>query len=75
MDRQKIGKLMRDFNPLPAYTLNIFGSLLGVVGFAMLSFLRLPAFVWFFAAGMVIVFLNIKKRHWKRQRGYSRTVG
>jgi len=59
---QKIGKLMRDFNPLPAYTLNIFGSLLGVVGFAMLSFLRLPAFVWFFVAGVVIVFLNIKKR-------------
>lgn len=59
---QKIGKLMNEFSPLKGYTLNIFGSLCGVVCFGILSFLRTPAYVWFLAAGLIVIALFYKKR-------------
>ncbi|NQV03990.1 MAG: hypothetical protein HQ532_00675 [Candidatus Omnitrophica bacterium] len=59
---QKIGKLMKDFSPLHGYTLNIIGSLLGVIGFAIVSFLNAPAFLWFLIAGLIILALFYKRR-------------
>jgi spermidine synthase len=44
---QEIGRCLRTFRPLPAYSLNIFGSLLGVLGFAFLNWLETPPTVWF----------------------------
>ncbi|MCF7835611.1 MAG: hypothetical protein K9M15_00610 [Candidatus Marinimicrobia bacterium] len=60
---QKVGSLMSNFEPLPAYTLNVFGSLAGVLFFAVLSFFKTPSFVWFFVVALVIFFLNKKKKN------------
>jgi SAM-dependent methyltransferase len=54
---QKTGRLMAEFQPLRAYTLNILGSLLGVIGFAFLSFFSVPASVWFLIIGIAAVVL------------------
>ncbi|MDP2922741.1 MAG: hypothetical protein Q8O30_03350 [Candidatus Omnitrophota bacterium] len=59
---QKIGKLMKEFSPLYAYSLNIFGSLLGVIFFGAMSFFNLPAFLWFLVAGLITSFIFYKKR-------------
>ena len=50
---QRIGKLMAWFSPLYGYTLNILGSLFGVICFGILSFFNAPAFVWFFVTGFL----------------------
>lgn len=57
---QKIGKLMKEFTSLYAYSLNILGSLLGVAFFGLISFFHLPAFLWFFAAGIISTFVFYK---------------
>lgn len=44
---QEVGRTLRTFRPLAAYALNIFGSLLGVLGFAFLNWLQTPPTVWF----------------------------
>lgn len=58
---QKIGRLMKEFKPLKAYSLNVLGSLLGVIGFALFVSLGLPAFTWFIIVGIIISFLSFKK--------------
>lgn len=42
--------------PLQAYTINIIGSLTGIVIFTLLSFMRSPSFIWF-ATGFVFTLL------------------
>lgn len=59
---QKIGKCMLKFPPLFAYTLNIIGSLLGVFAFGILTLSYAPAYIWFLAAGIIIVFTAYKKK-------------
>jgi len=59
---QKIGKLMSGFSPLYGYTLNIMGSLFGVLCFGIFSFFSSPAFIWFFVAGFLAVLVLYKKR-------------
>lgn len=54
---QKIGKLMNAFEPLRAYTLNVFGSLLGVISFAVISFFNAPSYVWFLAVLLIAVLI------------------
>lgn len=49
---QEVGRALRGFKPLRAYSLNILGSLMGVLGFAFLNWLESPPIVWF-AAGLV----------------------
>lgn len=44
---QKFGKLINEFKPLTAYTINILGSLFGIVIFSIISFLGIAPFVWF----------------------------
>lgn len=44
---QEIGRALRDFTPLHAYSLNILGSLLGVLAFALVSHLEVSPTVWF----------------------------
>jgi len=64
---QKIGKLMQGLKPLAAYTLNIVGSLLGVIFFAALSAFQLPAYIWFLTAGLIIILLTYRQQNflWK----------
>lgn len=44
---QRTAKLFRFFKPLTAYTLDIAGSCLGILCFAISSWMELPAFAWF----------------------------
>jgi hypothetical protein len=50
---QEVGVALRQFSSLQAYSLNIFGSLLGVVGFAVVSFVDAAPPVWFAVGGLV----------------------
>ncbi|MFH1380192.1 MAG: hypothetical protein ABII23_07945, partial [bacterium] len=51
------------FPPLQAYTINIIGSLTGVLCFTIFSFLRAPPLVWFFVGFMLLlVFLMNQKK-------------
>ena len=50
---QEVGRALQPFASLRAYSLNIFGSLLGVAGFALVSFLEAPPSIWF-AVGAVV---------------------
>jgi SAM-dependent methyltransferase len=46
-------------NPIVAYTLNLLGSLAGIVGFAVLSYLWTPPAVWFaISAGLLLHFIK-----------------
>ena len=49
---QQMAREMARLPPLTAYTLNIAGSLAGVVGFAVISWLELPPTVWFGVAAV-----------------------
>ena len=44
---QRTAKLFRGFSPLEAYTLDISGSCAGIVCFMAMSWLRVPAYLWF----------------------------
>ncbi|MGH9140193.1 MAG: spermidine synthase, partial [Vicinamibacterales bacterium] len=68
-----LGQVMgRGFNLLPdrmtAYTVNIAGSLAGIAGFALVSYLRAPPSVWF--AIMFVLILGCLPR-WTRLQGVS----
>jgi SAM-dependent methyltransferase len=56
---QRMGREMAALPPLRGYTVNIAGSLAGVVMFALISWLELPPGVWFamgFAAALPLMF-------------------
>lgn len=44
---QKLGSSLKYFRPLVAYSINIFGSIIGVAVFSYLSYLMLEPFYWF----------------------------
>lgn len=44
---QSVGREMAKHAPLPAYMVNILGSLAGVWGFSLISFLETPPAIWF----------------------------
>jgi spermidine synthase len=57
----KLGELLNKFKPIVAYTINIAGSLAGVLLFALLSALWLPPYIWLFvaAAGLFYFYRRI----------------
>ncbi len=59
-----LGRLMNaSSNPIWAYSVNIFGSLLGTWAFVLLSFFYQPPFVWFLiAGGLLSIFILGSKR-------------
>lgn len=52
---QEVGRALRPFSSLTAYSLNVFGSLLGVAGFAVVSFMEAPPPAWFAVGGVVLL--------------------
>lgn len=44
---QELGKLIKVFDPLKAYSLNVLGSLAGIASFFFLSFFSTPPAAWF----------------------------
>jgi len=58
---QCVGKGFMAVTPtLSGYVLNLLGSLLGVAGFALVSFLHLPP-VWWFAVGMALLLWFVRR--------------
>ncbi len=49
---QEMGRAFQGFRPLAAYSLNLFGSLLGVWGYAVLAFEQSSAVPWFAVVGL-----------------------
>ncbi|HMP59345.1 MAG TPA: methyltransferase domain-containing protein [Gemmatales bacterium] len=62
-----LGQLMAlCFDPLPklrAYSINIGGSLVGVLGFAVLAWLGLPPWAWYLVALLVLAVLHLHVSH------------
>lgn len=52
---QDLGRLFNQFTPLQAYSLNILGSLAGIATFTLISFLSLPAWVWFLVVVLLLI--------------------
>lgn len=61
---QEVGLALQPFPSLTGYSLNIFGSLLGVVGFALMSFLESPPTLWF-AAGAAVYIAYLIIARWR----------
>ncbi len=63
---QEVGRALEGFRPLAAYSINILGSVLGVVGFALISYLSVPPALWF-AVGAVglIAYLIFGSATWR----------
>src|SRR5689334_16414026 len=59
-----LGRLMNiNQNPIWAYSINIFGSILGTWSFVLLSFFYQPPFVWFLiTAALVAIFIHWSTR-------------
>ena len=50
---QKLGRCLKDFKPLVAYSINILGSILGIVAFSFLSY-RMTVPVYWFLLGLTL---------------------
>jgi SAM-dependent methyltransferase len=60
---EKLGQLLDPFPPIQAYTLNILGSLLGVLAFSGISYAQWPPTVWF-TLGFGLLLLILERRKW-----------
>lgn len=54
---QWLGRLFQELPPLKAYTIEIGGSILGIVLFAALSFLHLPPVGWFLVGFLILLLI------------------
>ena len=54
---QAVARVFRQFDPLVAYRLDIMGSILGIVVFAILSWLQTPPVVWAFIVLVLLLML------------------
>jgi len=74
---QEVARTFGHFPPLDAYRLDIGGSLLGIVTFAGLSFLRMPPLAWAVVSAAVFLVLlgpRIRARRWLPAAGIAATV-
>ena len=63
---QAVARLFVTFEPLKAYRLDIFGSILGTAVFTLLAFLELPPVAWgVIAAGGLVLLLGRSARWWQ----------
>jgi spermidine synthase len=60
---QLTGRLMNQFRPLSAYTINILGSILGIWAFSAMSFLSLPPIYWFLVALLISLWFLRGRRY------------
>ena len=74
---QEVARTFTLFEPLEAYRLDIGGSLLGILAFAGLSFLRMPPLAWavLAAAGfLVLLGPRVRSARWLPAAGIAATV-
>lgn len=57
MIAEGVARTFARFEPLEAYRLDILGSIAGIVGFSVLSFLHAPPFAWGVVAALVFLIL------------------
>ncbi len=58
---QLMGRLFERFeNPVSAYCVNVGASIAGIVAISILSFLQMPAWVWFLVVFVLLAYLLIK---------------
>ncbi len=62
---QRTAKLFQRFSPLTAYTLDIAGSCFGIVCFMLVSWLQIPAWVWFGVFAVVLVAVMTGSWRWR----------
>lgn len=62
---QATGKEMSRHVPIPAYIVNLLGSLIGIWLFALLSYLQTPPMIWF---GLALASLSV---FWIQQQAFS----
>lgn len=62
---QATGKEMSRHVPIPAYIVNLLGSLIGIWLFALLSYLQTPPIIWF---GLALASLSV---FWIQQQAFS----
>lgn len=60
---QNLGRLLTRFQPLTAYSLDILGSLVGIVVFTVGSFWNLPPVVWFTLISILYIVLIPSRPH------------
>jgi SAM-dependent methyltransferase len=60
---QAVANCFDQFEKLTAYSLNILGSLLGVLGFALMSWLSAPPYVWFGIMFLGLIYLKPHRQH------------
>lgn len=57
-----VGEEMSHHEPVPAYTVNLFGSLTGIWIFALVSYLQSPAYLWFGLGFVALIpYLHIRQ--------------
>ncbi len=61
---QAVARLFITFRPLPAYRLDILGSIAGIVVFSALSFMDMPPAGWGVVAGCGLVALLVPRVRW-----------
>jgi SAM-dependent methyltransferase len=57
-----VGRCFAKLSPLTAYRFDLIGSLLGIIAFSVLSFLRAPSVVWGLIASLLFLFLADQSR-------------
>ncbi|HXG52854.1 MAG TPA: hypothetical protein VNN77_15765 [candidate division Zixibacteria bacterium] len=55
-----LGEVMNRLKPLPAYSVNVLGSLAGIVAFSLVSFLELQPTVWLLIAYGVLAYFFVR---------------
>jgi len=61
MISQRTAKYFRRFPPLTSYTLDILGSCCGILSFMLISWLQLPAWIWFAALVPIVLLIQEKE--------------
>ena len=61
---QELGRKLKHFKPLHAYSLNILGSVAGVGAFSLLAWQRCSPVLWFLCTGVAVVWLLRHEKRW-----------
>ena len=56
-----VATTFKQFEPLEAYKLDLIGSVLGIVGVAVLSFLHMPPVAWGVVAARVLILVSLPR--------------
>lgn len=61
---QEMGILFNRLSPITAYSINIGGSILGVLSFSIFSMMSLPPIIWFLIAAPILLWFMADQKKW-----------